>query len=128
LRRSEGEPKTTFLFQLFYIDSRVCALELQDCLNPDLEPVILTDIGMSQSFEPEMLLFTRVLMFEKFNISSGATFAFDFDIAEVLLKMYAKKLQKFPKLPKDTKRFLCFFKLYQRYGYEVGEKSIEDSW
>lgn len=81
---------------------------------------------MSQSFEPEMLLFTRVLMFEKFNISSGATFTFDFDIAEILLKMYAKKLQKFPKLPEDTKRFLCFFKLYQRYGYEVGEKSIED--
>ncbi|MBT6726229.1 MAG: hypothetical protein HOA75_05640 [Deltaproteobacteria bacterium] len=75
-----------------------------------------------------MLLFTRVLTFEKFNISSGAAFEFDYDIAEVLLKMYAKKRQKFPKLPEDTKRFLCFFKLYQRYGYEVGEKSIEDSW
>ena len=86
----------------------------------------MTDIGMSQSFEPEMLLFTQVLTFEKFNTSSGATFAFDFDIAEMLLKMHAKKLQKFQKLPEDTKRFLCFFKLYQRYGYEVGEKSIED--
>ena len=75
-----------------------------------------------------MLLFTRVLTFEKFKTSSGAAFAFDYDIAEVLLKMYAMKRQKFPKLPEDTKRFLCFFKLYQRYGYEVGEKSIEDSW
>ena len=81
---------------------------------------------MIQSFDPELLLFTRVLTFDKFNISSGAAFAFDFEIAEVLLKMYAKKIQRFPKLPKNTKRFLCFFKLYQRYGYEVGEKSTED--
>ena len=69
-----------------------------------------------------------MLTFEKFNISSGAAFVFDFEIAEVLPKMYAKKLQKFPKLPEDTKRFLCFFKLYRRYGYKVGEKSIEDGW
>ena len=118
----------TSLFAVEAVDPSNFTVELQDCLNPDLEPVILTDIGMSQSFDPEKLLFTRVLTFEKFNISSGAAFAFDFEIAEVLLKMYTKKLQKFPKLPEDTKRFLCFFKLYRQYGYEVGEKSIEDGW
>ena len=54
----------TSLFAVEAVDPSNCTLELQDCLNPDLAPVVLTDIGMSQSFDPEKLLFTRVLTFE----------------------------------------------------------------
>ena len=112
----------TSLFAVEAVDQSKCTLELQDCLNPDLAPAILTDIGLSQSFDPELLLFTRVLTFENFNISSGAAFAFDFEIAEVLLKRYAKKLQKFPKLPEDTKHFLCFFKTLPAVWIRGGRK------
>ena len=112
----------TSLFSVEAVDPSKCTLELQDCLNPDLAPAVLTDIGLSQSFDPELLLFTRVLMFENFNISSGDAFAFDFEIAEVLLKRYAKKLQKFPKLPEDTKRFLCFFKTLPAVWIRGGRK------
>ena len=112
----------TSLFAVEAVDPSKCTLELQDCLNPDLAPAVLTDVGLSQSFDPELLLFTRVLTFENFNISSGNAFAFDFEIAEVLLKRYAKKLQKFPKLPEDTKRFLCFFKTLPAVWIRGGRK------
>ena len=37
----------TSLFAVEAVDPSNCTLKLQDCLNPDLEPLILTDIRMS---------------------------------------------------------------------------------
>jgi hypothetical protein len=108
----------TSLFKVKNVFIREHALILDDLLN-DQNDLKLIDIGLSQTTKPEMLLFTRLLPFKQFKITSGVNFAFQKTLKEELVNEYASLNKIIEHNDLAIKRFITFFQFYKMYGIEV---------
>jgi hypothetical protein len=101
----------TSLFKIISTSPDSGTLELQDILNPNNKPIILTDINFSKTATNHHLLFTRIVHFDQLTISSGASFVFHCNHELYILKKYRKLLKKINVENDSTKRFIAFFQL-----------------
>ena len=108
----------TSLFKIISVSEAENTLLLNDILNKK-DNIKLIDIAFSKSAIPGLLLFTRLVSFKDFNMTSGVSFAFPGDLEGYLLRRY-KKLSKKVKSDSDSiKRFVSFFRLNKINGIEV---------
>ncbi len=99
----------------FPIEKRI---EVENILEPRKNFKIL-DLGFSScSFIKGMLLFTRVLKFSKFNITTGAPLVFSGEHEDILLKKYQTKMRKVVIGDDHTKLAVAFHLLYNLYGFK----------
>ncbi len=108
----------TSLFKVVAVSKRESTIILSDILNQS-DDIRLIDIGFSGTASPGMLMFSRVVPFKDFCMTSGISFVFPGDLEDYLLKEY-KKLSVKVNSPSDSvRRFVSFFKLNRRKGIEM---------
>lgn len=83
------------------------------------EPIKLIDIGMSENFNPNILLFTRLIHLNGFCMTSGLTFAFSTNHFEYLLQKSRKMIKKIKSGDDSVDRFIAFFNLNRLNGLPV---------
>jgi len=109
----------TSLFKIVTIKRGEKKLILDDVLN-NIDPIELIDIGFSQTAIPGALIFLRIIPFADINISGGIGFLFHGISEEILLKEYRQIAKRVKSSEESLKRYVAFFKLYKRYGLQIG--------
>jgi len=113
-------------FQATSSSAEKCSIELLDLFNND-NKVVLTDIAISkitlQTRILKTLIFTRIVPFTEFNMTSGIVFAFDIRNERLLASEYDKIYEKLSTGDESMKRFICFFKLNKKFC--ITTKKIE---
>jgi hypothetical protein len=108
----------TSLFKITSISEAENTLLLNDILNKR-DNIELIDISFSKTAIPGLLLFTRLVSFKDFNMTSGVSFAFPGDLEGYLLRRYKKLSKKIRSDSDSIKRFVSFFRLNKTEGIEV---------
>lgn len=91
---------------------------MEDILNKK-DNIPLMDIALSKTAVPGILLFTRLIPFKDFNMTSGAGFVFPGELEKYLLKRYKKLRKKVESDSESVKRFVAFHKLSKSSGLKV---------
>jgi len=109
----------TSLFKVTSISRAENILTLNDLLNKR-ENIEIIDIAFSNTLESRgVLVFTRLLSFKDFNMTSGVSFVFQPYIENHLIRQYKMKSKKVKSENEAIKRFVAFYHLYQSYGIPV---------
>ena len=106
----------TSLFEITETMPREHQLVYQDRLNPTMGKVSLTDVALSNTAQPGLVIFTRTLHIAGFNMSSGIGFLFKGDLKNYLIKRHKAVMKKVPADSADLRRYVAFFKLYRSEG------------
>lgn len=109
---------STSLSKVISISTEESSLLLADLLNQG-ENIKLIDINLSKTAIPGLLLFTRILPFENFQMTSGLIFIFRGDYEEYLFKKYRKLSKRVATDSESLRRFVSFFWLSKTDGLEV---------
>lgn len=109
----------TSLFKITSISRSNNTLILKDILNKEND-IKLIDIAFSNTIShSNYLLFTRILPFRDFNMTSGVSFIFRPNMENYLIKQYNKKNNKIKSNNEDIRRFVTFCKLHKKHGIDV---------
>lgn len=111
----------TGLFAVTSTNFIEATVTLSNVLNKAAAPVTLTDRGLSFSLQPKHhLIFTRVLHYPEFNVSSGMAMVFTQRKYDKLHKAFEKHYKKLPaNLSAAEKRFITFFHLNREFGQPI---------
>lgn len=107
----------TSLFKIIETEPRLGSITLADLLNDDQEIKVL-NINLSRTARAGLLIFTRIIPFPDFNMSSGIYFAFPENSERALLKRYKIMRNKVKSNSESAQRFIAFFKLNRKEGLE----------
>ncbi|MCJ7572491.1 MAG: hypothetical protein MUO82_11575 [Candidatus Thermoplasmatota archaeon] len=109
----------TSLFNITSISRLENTLILSDLLNKK-DDIKLIDIAFSNTITHSgYLLFTRLLPFKDFNMTSGVTFVFRPYKENHLIRLYKKKTKKIKSDDDAIKRFIAFYELNKTLGIDV---------
>lgn len=109
----------TSLFKITSISRSDNTLLLSDILN-NKDDINLIDIAFSNTItHSNILLFTRILQFKGFNMTSGVSFIFPSNMESYLIRQFKKKSSKIKSNNKDVKRFVTFHQLHKKHGIDV---------
>ena len=109
----------TSLFKITSISRLENTLILRDLLNKK-DDIKLIDIAFSNTVTHSgFLVFTRLLPFKDFNMTSGVSFVFPPYKENFLIREYKNKSKKIKSDNDAIKRFIVFYKLNKTYGIEV---------
>jgi len=110
----------TSLFKITAIKPLENTLILKNLLNNKENNIKLIDIAFSKTLtEENFLIFTRILKFKDFNMTSGVSFLFPPDKENYLIKQYNKKISDIKLNNKTLERFIIFYKLSKKHGLDV---------
>jgi len=98
----------TSLFKIVSVLPSENTVILYDLLN-DKKDIKLLDINFSRTADPGLLIFTRLLPFKDFNITSGMAFVFPKNTENFFLKRYKKLTEKTEPDALSLKRFIFFY-------------------
>src|SRR5512139_1455962 len=98
----------TSLFRIISASPTEGTSTLRDLLT-DGQPVGLMDIGLSQSADPDYLLFVRLVPFQDMFITSGISFVFPPHLERFLLEKYQELREKTEPDKLSQERFIYFF-------------------
>ena len=111
----------TSLFRVISISKADNSVLLRNLLT-ERNDVTLTDINLSRTAIPGLLLFLRLVPLRDFNMTSGFMFAFPGHLEGRLLAGYKRPVKK-PELYGEARsRFVHFFKAHKTHGVEVRYK------
>lgn len=106
------------LFKIVDIDPHAQTLELADLIGTG-DNINVLDIGFSSnSASKYLLMYSRIISFDDFKMTSGAPLLFHPEYKETLLDKYKQKMKKVVVGDEQTKMSAAFFQLYQRYGIQ----------
>lgn len=91
---------------------------MTDLLNDGDERTV-TDVNLSDTAEPGVLLFFRLVPYDEFNMTSGVSFPFPADEEDRLLRKYKQRTGDIDSQPESVQRFAAFFDLYRNYGIHI---------
>lgn len=107
------------LYEIVSSNAKYKTLELKDLLNSEAKNIDIIDVGFSSNpLINNFVIYTRVITFPDFNMTSGAPLLFDGDYRDTIIDKYNKKAMKIVVGDETTKRAAAFFQLYQKYGYK----------
>lgn len=106
------------LFKIEHIDKKDNTIWLFDILN-EKQNIPLVDIGLSMSAETGFLMFTRLIPFEDFCMTSGVSFVFNPNLETYVARRYKKIMKKFKSENDSTRKFVAFFRLSKECGMKV---------
>lgn len=102
----------TSLFEIVEARPDEHQLIYQDLLNPIMGEITVTDVHLSQTAQPGLMIFTRVVDVDGLNMSSGIGFLFKPDLKKYLMKRHKTVMKKIASDSDSVRRFVAFFKLY----------------
>lgn len=105
----------TSLFGILAVDDARNCLTVTDRMNGQ-EGTTLTDVGLSDTVEPGIQLFFRLVRCDGFNMTSGITLPFPADEDGRVLREYEKRSPQFDAQSATAQRFAAFYHLYREYG------------
>jgi hypothetical protein len=105
----------TSLFRVIATNPAHNTLVLRDLLRRG-QDVQLTDVNLSHTAIPGLLLFLRVVTVKEFATTSGVMFAFPGSLERRLLADYHRLVKKGAAAADARGRFVHFFKAYQAHG------------
>jgi hypothetical protein len=108
----------TSLFKITDVDDADKHLVVTDLLN-DGDEISVTDVTLSETAEPDVLLFFRLVPYDEFNMTSGVSFPFPADKEDRLLREYEQRTNHIDSHPGALQRFVAFFDLYHDYGIHI---------
>lgn len=109
----------TSLFKITSISRSNNTLILKDILNKK-DDITVIDIAFSNTISHRnYLLFTRILPFRDFNMTSGVSFIFHSNMENYLIKQYKKKITKIKSNDEAVKRFVSFYQLNKKHDIDV---------
>lgn len=114
----------TSLFRVVNISQEKNMLFLKNLLE-DTRNTRLTDIALSKSSEPGLLLFTRVLPFPELNMTSGASFIFEEDL-EIRLTSVYKRAMKEVSENAEASKYMVFYRLHKEYRNVASHHECDD--
>jgi len=110
----------TSLFKIVSVKPWEITVELKDLLNDTEDTIKLTEIAFSSSLhKKDLLIFTRIISFKDFNMTSGVSFIFPADKTNFLIRQYNKKIRSNTLGNEAVKRFIIFYELNKKYGLDV---------
>lgn len=92
---------------------------MTDLLNDDDDAIKVIDVNLSETAEPGVLLFFRLVPHEELNMTSGVSFPFAEDEADDLCREYNHRIDKSDPRPESVQRFVAFFDLYRDHGIHI---------
>jgi len=104
----------TSLFEIVAISGNT--ITLKNLLRDKDRLIRVIDIGFSLTGAPGMLIFTRIVPFKDFNLTSGISFPFRGRLKKRLVRRYRRISKKIKSDSDSMKRFIAFFKLNRKYG------------
>lgn len=107
----------TSLFEINAINEDDNRLEMTDILNNG-ETLSILDINLSQTAEPDVLLFFRPVSYDEFTVTSGVSFPFPEDETERLLSEYERRVDS-DSQSASMERFIAFYDLYRDHGIRM---------
>lgn len=111
----------TSLFKVVSVSRSDNLLVLRDLLNV-ANDVQLTDVNLSKTVGPGLLLFLRVVPLRDFSMTSGFMFAFEGHQEGRLLAAHKRPAGKGESLTVAQKRFIDFLKAHRARGIKVQYK------
>ncbi|MCL1123398.1 hypothetical protein [Shewanella surugensis] len=119
---------TSSLYEVISVNCTEKTIELHDLMHPDRDNIHIVDFGLSSSqMIKNFILYSRIIEFNDFNMTSGSALVFDQCHKDILLAKYKKKMNTVMIGDNQTKLAAAFFKLYQQYGYtQMGYKEVID--
>jgi len=105
----------TSLFRVMSVHEEGGRLDMDDVLNDETR-IRLTDIGLSKTVEPGVLLFCRLIRFEDVNMTSGVVFPFPGEREDDLISVYEELHKELDAHPGSMVRFVSFYKMYKQFG------------
>ena len=109
----------TSLFKITSIDDTDKHLIVTNLLSDDDDEISVTDVNLSETAEPGVLLFFRLVPYDEFNMTSGVSFPFPADEEVRLLREYEQRIDHIDSQPESVQRFVAFFDLYRDYGIHI---------
>ncbi len=107
----------TSLFEIDAINEDDNRLEMTDMLNNG-GAISILDINLSQTAEPDVLLFFRPVSYDEFTVTSGVSFPFPKDETERLLSEYERRVDS-DSQSASMERFIAFYDLYRDHGIRM---------
>lgn len=108
----------TSLFEVSTIDETDNRLILSDLLDDNQEATV-TDVSLSGSAEPGVLLFFRLVPYDAFNMGSGIWFPFEVEKKAQLLNEYEQWDGPAEYQTPAMRQFVAFFDLYREHGIHM---------
>lgn len=109
----------TSLFKVVSVSERESTLVLKDLLNQK-ESIKLIDINFSKTATPGLLIFTRLVPFEEFNMTSGLIFVFPESAEKFLIERYRRLSERVKSdINLSMKRFIFFYNWNKTKGFRV---------
>ena len=106
------------LFKVIEINPTEASVSLSNLLG-EPKQVQIIDLGLSQTGQPGLLIFTRIIPFTDFSMTSGMFAIFPAHSEKTLLKRYKSKMKKVKSNKESVQLFVTFFKLNRTEGLEI---------
>ncbi len=103
------------LFTILETDPENASITLSDLFN-DGKEIKIIDINLSQTSQAGILIFTRIVPFADFNMTSGIFCVFPANSERALLKKVKIMMKKVKSEIESVQRFVAFFKLNKKQG------------
>lgn len=104
----------TSLFGTTAVDDSEKHLTVSDRMNGGAEATV-TDVKLSETVEPGVQLFFRLVPFDGFNMTSGITLPFPADEDGRLLREYEQCAESVDAHRSSAQRFAAFYRLYREH-------------
>ncbi|SHK52977.1 hypothetical protein [Paramaledivibacter caminithermalis] len=114
----------TSLYEVIGINKENSTILLRDILNNSKKSKLL-DIGLSKSINTNVLVFTRLIKFDEFNMTSGLGLAFSGNYRDFLIRKSKKIMKKTKSGDTSVDRFVAFFKLSRTDGIPILFESVK---
>lgn len=118
-----GSKAYTSLFKIVATQPQASTVTLKNLLT-EQEEIQITDISMSKSIAPNHLIFTRIVTFSDFNMSSGMYCIFPPESEPIILKRYPILMRKVKSDDTSIQRLVAFFKLNRTEGLQVLTRNV----
>lgn len=108
----------TSLFEIVETNGKTAQVKLKDLLNQSPEITIM-DINFSRTARPGVLIFTRIIPYPDFNMTSGMFCLFEAGTSKTLLKRLKVMKKRVKSDSESIQRFIAFFELNRKEGLET---------
>jgi tRNA threonylcarbamoyladenosine modification (KEOPS) complex Cgi121 subunit len=109
----------TSLFEIVEANGKTARVKLKNLLESSSEITIM-DINLSRTARPGLLMFTRIVPYPDFNMTSGMFCLFEAGTAKTLLKRFKVMKKRVKSDSESIQRFIAFFKLNRTEGLATG--------
>lgn len=106
------------LYKIIKVDTEKSLIVVKDLLN-DKDNINLIDVSLSKSVNEDLLVYTRLLNFAEFSITSGLGFIFSSNHKDFLMKRSRKLMKKIKSDSDSIRRFIAFFMLNRTDGRPI---------